>query len=82
MPALNIDRMQLDVPGLTEPQARDLAHMVAAGLARATGLPDGASIPMIRLDLPDGAGPDVAGLAKQIITATLRAIDHASAGGP
>jgi len=105
MAGLTIDRMQLDVAGLSEPQARDLAHLVATGLAGATGLPDAASIPAIRLDLPHGgpaagasaagalaagvgatgtpAGtPDLHGLARQIVAATLRAIDHAAAGTP
>ena len=104
MPALSIDSMQFDVPGLSEAQARDLAHLVAAGLAGATGLPDAANIPAIRLDLPhegpvagtpgggapaggtQGAGtagaPDLPGLAKRIVAATLRAIDHAAAGTP
>jgi hypothetical protein len=86
MPALAIDSMQFDVPGLSEPQARDLAHLVAIGLAGATGLPDAASIPAIRLDLTHGApatgAPDVPGLARQIVAATLRAIAHAAAGIP
>ncbi|HUB14135.1 MAG TPA: hypothetical protein VMB34_19450 [Acetobacteraceae bacterium] len=86
MAALAIDTMQLDVPGLSEPQARDLAHLVATGLAGATGLPDAANIPAIRLDLPHGAqtagAPDVPGLARQIVAATLRAIDHAATGTP
>jgi hypothetical protein len=91
MPALTIDRMELDVPSLSEPQARDLAHLVATGLAGATGLPDAASIPAIRLDLPHLApasgvpaarAPDLPGLARQIVAATLRAIGHAAAGTP
>jgi hypothetical protein len=52
VPALTIDSVQLEVPGLSEAQARDLAHLVATGLAGATGLPDAANIPSIRLDLP------------------------------
>jgi hypothetical protein len=92
MPALSIDHLQLDVPGLSEPEARDLAHRVAAGLASASGLPDDTNIPALRLDLAaDGAaaggatgGPgaagDTASLAKQIVAAALRAISHAAAG--
>ena len=80
MPPLAIQRMNLAVPGLSEAEARDLAQRVAAGLAAATGLPDGAAIPMIRLDLPPGAPGDVAGLARQIVVATLRAIGRAAAG--
>jgi hypothetical protein len=81
MPALSIDHLQLDVPGLSEPKARELAHLVAAGLAGASGLPDGTNIPAIRLDLDAGAdGGDTAGLARQIVAAALRAVSHAAAG--
>jgi len=80
--ALAIQRMTLAVPGLSEAEARDLAQRVAAGLAEATGLPDGAAIPAIRLDLPAGATSDVGALARQIIAATLRAIGHAATGMP
>ncbi len=82
MPALNIDHLQLDVPGLSEPQARDLAHLVAVGLAGASGLPDGTSIPALRLDLTAGVPAAVPDLARQIVAATLRAIGHAGAGTP
>ena len=80
---LSIDRMMLHVPGLPEHQARALAEHVAAGLAAATGLPDGTDMPAIRLDLPSltSAG-DVAALARQIVAATLRAIGQSSGGVP
>jgi hypothetical protein len=80
---LAIDHMQLDVPGLSEPEARDLARRVAAGLASATGLPDGADAASIRIELAaeDRAG-DTAALARRIVAATLRAIMRAGAGAP
>lgn len=86
MPGLAIEHMLLDVPGLSEQQARDVARRVAAGLAEASGLPDGSgrAIPVLRLDLPSagGATPDVAALSQQIVAATLRAIARAGAGVP
>jgi len=82
MPALAIQRMNLAVPGLSEAEARELARRVAAGLAEATGLPEGVAIPAIRLDLQAGAAGDMAGVARQIVAATLRAIAHAAAGTP
>ncbi len=82
MTALNIDHLRLDVPGLSEPMARELAHLVATGLAAASGLPDATNIPAIRLDLTIGEAADVSALATQIITAALRAIGHATAGTP
>jgi hypothetical protein len=86
MAGLAIDHMTLDVPGLSEQQAHDLARRVAAGLAEATGLPDGGGrdIPVLRLDLPaaGGAPTDVAALSRQIVAATLRAIARAGAGAP
>jgi hypothetical protein len=91
MAGLAIEHMTLDVPGLSEPQARDLARRVAAGLADATGVADGngRDIPVLRLDLPaaggatvGGAPADVAALARQIVAATLRAIGQTGAGGP
>lgn len=80
---LAIDRMTLEIPGLSERQARDLAERVGAALAAATGLPDGVDVSSIRLDLPaQGLGDDTAALARQIVAATLRAIGQAGLGGP
>lgn len=80
---LAINHMTLDVPGLSEHQARDLAERVAAGLAAATGLPDGADAPSIRLDLPSEAhAGDMAALARRIVAATLRSMLRAGAGAP
>jgi len=80
---LAINRMTLDVPGLSERQARDLAQRVAAGLTVAIGLPDGADAPSIRLDLPAEAQTgDMAALARRIVAATLRSLVQAGAGAP
>lgn len=96
MAGLTIDHMTLEVPGLSEQQAREVAHRVAEGLAEATGLLDGSSrdIPVLRLDLPapggatpagaahPGAPTDVAALSRHIVAATLRAITRSGAGVP
>jgi len=80
---LAIKRMTLDVPGLSEHQARDLAERVAAGLAAVTGLPDGTDAPSIRLHLPaEGHAGDMAVLARRVVAATLRSIGRAGAGAP
>jgi hypothetical protein len=80
MPALAIKRLTLDAPGLAEPQARELVRLVAAGLATANSLPDGATIPAIRLELAAGTAPDLHGLAEQVVRATLRAAGLAALG--
>jgi hypothetical protein len=78
-----INRMTLDVPGLSERQARDLAQRVAAGLAAATGLPDGADASSIRIDLPAEAhAGDLSALARRIVAATLRSLGQTGAGAP
>jgi hypothetical protein len=80
---LAINRMTLDVPGLSEHQARDLAQRVAAGLAATTGLSDGTDAPSIRLDLPaETQTGDMAALARRIVAATLRSMVQAGAGAP
>ena len=80
---LAIDHMTLDIPGLSEQQARDLAERVAAGLAATAGFREVAIVPSIRLDLPAEAQTgDMAALARRIVAATLRSIGQASIGVP
>jgi hypothetical protein len=73
-----IDRLALDLPGVSEAGARRIALMVAAGLGAAGGLPQAFAAPHISLQVsaPSGAGERT--LARLILEAALR--DLARAG--
>jgi len=70
MDDVQIDRLSLAVPDLTEAEAARLARLVASGLAAAnlpgTGLP----IPLLRVDLTS-SGSDVDALAKLVVERVL-----------
>jgi hypothetical protein len=74
MNEVRIDRLTLQVPGLTPAQGRRLALQVAAGIATAGAAGGGRDIPALRLDLTaaPGAGADV--LAEQIVAEVLRQV--------
>ena len=71
---LRIDRLRIDVPGLSAEQGRRLGQLVAAGLGEAAGLPALADIPYLRLDLAAPPGADLPTLAARIVAATVRAL--------
>jgi hypothetical protein len=70
---LAIDRLILDVPGLSESDGRRLARQVADGLGSAR-LGGGLDIPTMHLDLRPGRGDGVDELARQIVAEFARQI--------
>lgn len=71
---LRIDRLRIDIPGLSAEQGRRLGQLVAAGLGEAAGLPALADIPSLRLHLAAPPGADLPTLAARIVAATQRAL--------
>jgi hypothetical protein len=71
MSAVQIDRLILQVPGLSAADGRRLALLVARGLGTAGAAGGGRDLPAVRLDLaaPPGAGVDE--LARRIVAAVL-----------
>jgi hypothetical protein len=69
-----IDRLLIDVPGGSPGQGRELAQLVAAGLAQAGALPQGGDMPRLSVTLTTNQHEDVGGLARRIVAATLRAL--------
>ena len=68
-----IDRLTLNLPGLSPPQARHVAELVAAGLAASGTLPQSGDIPRLTVTLT--AGPETPErLARRIVAQTLQAI--------
>lgn len=74
MSDVRIDRLTLDVPGLSESDGRRLALRVAAGLSSAGVAGGGRDIPALRLDLIPGPGAGVDELAQQIVAAFVRQV--------
>lgn len=66
---ITLDRLVLDVPGMTPERARRLSHEIAAMLAEHAG--SAAPIDGMQVLLPPGAGSDAAILAA--LSAALRA---------
>lgn len=71
MPGITIDRLTLELPGVSESQARRLALGISEGLA-AGGLTGSGDVPTIRVDLTAGAGGDTDRLARRIVEDILR----------
>ena len=71
MTEVQIDRLILQVPGLSVADGRRLAQQVADGLGRLTG---GLNVAALRLDLRGAAGAGVDELAQQIVAALLREV--------
>jgi hypothetical protein len=71
MPGISIDRMTMELTGVSESQARRLAMGIAEGLA-AAGLSNMASdVPAMRIDLTASSGIDSDKLAQQVISEIL-----------
>ncbi len=72
MPGISIDRMTMELTGVSESQARRLAMGITAGLA-AAGLSNMASdVPAMRINLTASTGIDSDKLAEQVISEILR----------
>jgi hypothetical protein len=74
MNEVRIDRLTLQVPGMTPAEGRRLALQVAAGIATARSAGGGRDIPALRLDLTAAPGAGVDVLAEQIVAEVLRQV--------
>jgi hypothetical protein len=67
-----IDRLLLDIPGSTADYGRQVALLVAAGLANAGAVPQAGDLPTLRVTITADHRGDPATLARRIVAATLR----------
>jgi hypothetical protein len=67
-----IDRLLLDIPGSTADYGRQVALLVAAGLANAGAVPQAGDLPTLRVTITGDHRSDAATLARRIVEATLR----------
>ncbi len=76
MSEVRIDRLILQVPGLTPAEGKRLALQVAAGIATARAAGGGRDIPALRLDLTAAPGGSVDALAEQLVAEIRRQIQR------
>jgi hypothetical protein len=76
MSEVRIDRLILQVPGLTPSEGKRLALQVAAGIATARAAGGGRDIPALRLDLTAAPGGSVDALAEQLVAEIRRQIQR------
>ena len=74
MSILSIDRLILNVPGLSESDGRRLAEQVADGLGSLRFVGGGRDIPTLNLDLQPGRGESLDELARQIVNEFARQV--------
>lgn len=67
-----IDRLLLEMPGGSADYGREVAVLVAAGLAGA--MPQAGDLPTLRVAISAGPRVDPATLAQRIVAETLRAL--------
>jgi hypothetical protein len=72
MSEVRIDRLSLQVPGLTPAEGRRLALLVAGEIAKAGAVGTPGEIPALRLELTAATGAGVPTLAEQIVAEVLR----------
>ncbi len=71
-PNARIDRLRLVIPGSDADHGREVAKLVAAGLANAGALPQSGDIPTLRVTINADHRADPETLARLIVAATLR----------
>jgi hypothetical protein len=69
---LHIDRMRVEIPGISAEEGRRVALLAAAGLGEAGAMPASGDIPAVRIELSADHRADVWELARRIVTATLQ----------
>jgi hypothetical protein len=74
MNTLSIDRLILNVPGLSESDGRRLAQQVADGLGSARFVGGALDIPTMNLELRAGRGESLDELARQIVAEFARQV--------
>lgn len=70
---MKIDRLTLTLPGLSPTAAAQVAQLVAAGLAAASGLPQSGDIPRLTVTLK-ARTEALEDMARRIVAETLRAL--------
>lgn len=75
--AVKIDRLLLEVPGGSADYGKQVATLVAAGLAVAGTVPQAGDLPTLRIAVHADARADAATTARRIIAETLRALARA-----
>jgi hypothetical protein len=75
---VKIDRVVLDIQGVSEAGARRIALMVAEGLGASGGLPQAVAAPKLSVAIPWDAARDEGSLARLIVAATLRDLARTS----
>jgi hypothetical protein len=75
-PRARVDRLILELPGGSAERGREVASLVAAGLAAAGALPQAGDLPTLRVTVTT-YGEDSASLARRIVAATLRDLARA-----
>jgi hypothetical protein len=76
MSAISIERLALQVPGLSQSDGRRLALRIAEGLGSAGAIGGGRDILALRLDLTARANTGVDELARQIVAEVLRQVER------
>jgi hypothetical protein len=72
MAPARVDRLALEVPGLSAPDARELALRVAAGLAETHGLPAAGDVPKLEVELAADPRAGTSLLAERLLAELLR----------
>jgi hypothetical protein len=73
-PAIKIDRLLLELPGGSADYGKQVAALVAAGLAAAGTIPQAGDLPTLRVAVRADAPADPISLARRIVAETLRAL--------
>ena len=74
MSGISIDRLALQIPGISEADARELAAAIGQNLAKVDYPPGVRDLPTLRIDLLEGAGSDRALMAEHIVSEILMQI--------
>jgi hypothetical protein len=72
MAPVRIDRLAIEVPGLSPPDAREFALRVAAGLAETHALPAAGDIPTLAVELAADPRAGASLLAERVLGELLR----------
>jgi hypothetical protein len=76
MNEIRIDRLSLQVPGLSAAEGRRLALQVAEGLGALGAAGGGRDIPTVRVDLTAASKTSMDELAVKIVAEVLRQVDR------
>jgi hypothetical protein len=69
-----IDRMTIEIPGVSAAMARHIALMVAASLGETGALPAAGDLVSVQVEIAASAGAPPSELVRRIVAATLRQV--------